>query len=64
MTNKSVVPLIETDVALIVTSPAALAVASPELLTAKTPPLDDIQELEEVRFCVLPSLYVPVALSC
>jgi hypothetical protein len=56
VTIRTTVPLIEPDVAVIVASPTEPAVARPEVLTPSTPELDDVHELEEVRFCVLPSV--------
>jgi hypothetical protein len=55
-------------VAEMVELPAAMPWASPlvgvELLTVASTVLEDVQVTELVRFCVLPSLYVPVATNC
>jgi hypothetical protein len=58
------VPLVVPKVIVIVAFPAATAVTSPVLLTAIALGLDEIHVPEAVRFCVLPSVYMPVALSC
>lgn len=56
---------ISPDVALIFVEPIATAVASPlepaALLIAATVGLDEIQVTNAVRFCVVPSEYVPMA---
>src|SRR5579875_1335069 len=44
--------------------PAATAVSMPVLLTVATAELDEDQVTELLRLRVLPSLYVPVAVSC
>ena len=44
--------------------PAATPVARPPLVIVATAPLLDVQLTELVRFCWLPSLYVPVAVNC
>jgi hypothetical protein len=38
--------------------------ASPALLTVAADVADEVQVTLAVRFCVLPSLYVPVAVNC
>jgi hypothetical protein len=63
VTTSIAVPLIDPEVAVIVALPVATAVASPALLTPMTFELDDTHVLDAVRFCVLPSVYVPVAVS-
>lgn len=56
------------DAALIVVVPAATDVASPyepaALLIVATPVLDELQVTVFVRFCVVLSEYVPVAVNC
>ncbi len=56
------------DAAVIVVEPGATDVASPwepaALLTAATAVLDELHATEVVRFCVVPSVYVPVAVNC
>jgi len=47
----------------IVVCPAAKAVARPELLTVATVVFDELHVTVVVRFCVEPSLYVPVAVN-
>jgi hypothetical protein len=56
-------PLIDPEVALMFALPTATAVARPALMVA-TAVLVEAQEAVLVRFCVLPSLYVPVAVNC
>ena len=60
MAEPETVPL----VAVMVVLPAAKAVARPELLTVATDVFDELHVTVVVRFCVLPSLYVPVAVNC
>ena len=63
-TVRVVLPVIPAVVALIVEVPCATAVASPPAVTDATPVLDETHVAEKVRFCVLPSEYVPVAVNC
>ena len=44
--------------------PAATAVARPALLIVAVAGVTDVHVAEFVRFCVLLSLYVPVAVNC
>ena len=44
--------------------PIAVAVASPAVLMVATVGVNEIQVTELVRFCVLVSLNVPVAVNC
>src|SRR5208283_3672424 len=44
--------------------PAATPVARPALLMVATEGADEVQVADEVRFCLLPSLKVPVAVNC
>jgi len=39
-------------------------VASPPLLTVAIVAADEVQVAEPVKFCVVPLLYVPVAVNC
>lgn len=63
-----IVTVIEFDVmpfwvALIVLVPAASPLANPPALMVVTAAFEEFQETEFVRFCVLPSLKVPVAVN-
>ena len=49
--------------ALMFADPTALPVASPAVLMLATAVFDELQVTELVRFCVLPSLNVPVAVN-
>ena len=51
-------------VALIALLPAATPVANPVALTVATEAFDEFHVAELLKFCVLPSLNVPVAVSC
>jgi hypothetical protein len=63
VTVSTVEPLIAPDVALIVEVPTPAPVASPAgLIVAVVVPDDHVTV--EVRFCVVPSLNVPVAMNC
>jgi len=68
VTLRSVEPVVEPEVAVMVVEPAAIPVASPllpaVLLIVATPVADELQVTDVVRFCVLPSLNVPVAVNC
>ena len=64
VTVRPVDPLIEPEVAEIVALPTPAPVANPVPLIVATAVLDEPQLTELVRFCVLPSLYVPVAVNC
>ena len=44
--------------------PTALATTEPEAFTLAIAGADEIHVAVCVRFCVLPSVYVPVAVSC
>jgi hypothetical protein len=63
VTVRLVEPLIDPKVALMFVLPAVTAVARPALMVA-TVVLVEVQDTVLVRFCVLPSLYVPVAVNC
>jgi hypothetical protein len=64
-TVKVVVPEIEPWVAVIVVLlPDCTPVASPDELMLATPGDEEVHETAPVKFCVLPSVYVPVAANC
>jgi hypothetical protein len=63
VTVRLTVPVIDAEVALIVVVPIALARAEPAALTVAAAGVDEIHVTDCVRFCVLPSVYVPVAVS-
>ena len=52
------------EVALMVVEPAPAEVARPALSMGATVVSEDVQVTDEVRSCVLPSEYVPVAVNC
>jgi hypothetical protein len=54
----------EPDAAVITVTPSPLLVANPVLLIDATLDCEDVHVAEDVRFCVLPSLKVPVATNC
>jgi len=60
--------LVMPSVAVTVTVPCTIPVASPcveaELLMDATEIDDEFQKAVAVRFCLLPSVYVPVAVNC
>jgi hypothetical protein len=68
VTASVAVPVMFPEVAVIVVEPAATEVASPlepaALLIAATPAVDELQVTAVVRFCVVPSENVPVAVNC
>jgi hypothetical protein len=57
-------PLIVPDLAVMVAVPAATPVANPAVLTVAIAVEDELQVAVLVRFCVVPLLYVPVAVNC
>jgi hypothetical protein len=57
-------PWIVPDMAVIVAVPFATLVANPPLLTVAIVVADEDQVTVLVRFCVVPLLYVPVAVNC
>ncbi len=61
---KAVEPWTVPDVAVMVVEPAAAVVASPALLIVATPFDDEVHVAVVVRFRVVPSLSVPVAVNC
>ena len=64
VTVKVVVPCTAPEVAVIVAVPAASALASPAVLMVAKFICWEPQVTLEVKFCVLPSLKVPVAMYC
>ena len=64
VTVRPVEPTIEPEVACIVVLPAATPVARPAAVIVATAVLVEVQATDPVRFCVLLSLYVPVAMNC
>jgi hypothetical protein len=64
VTVRVVVPVTPPSVALTVLPPSASAMARPVLVILATATLDDAQAADAVRFCVVPSEYVPVATNC
>lgn len=63
-TVKVTAPITGPAVAWIVVLPMLAPVASPAGVMLATMVLPELQETEFVRFCVLPSPYVPVAVNC
>ena len=63
MMVKVVEPVTPPVVAVMLTVPAASAVSMPVSLMLATVPSDELQDTL-ARFCVLPSLKVPVAVNC
>jgi hypothetical protein len=57
-------PLIVPEVAVMVVLPVATLVASPPLLTVAIEIAEEVQVEVEVSVCVVPLLYVPVAVNC
>jgi hypothetical protein len=64
VTVRVVEPVIDPDLALIEEVPAATVVASPAALMVATVVVAEVQVTLLVRFCVLLSLNVPVAVNC
>lgn len=54
----------EPDVAVMVVVPTPVPAAEPEVSIVATDVKDETQLTVPVRFCVLPSLKVPVAVNC
>jgi hypothetical protein len=57
-------PLIAPDAAVIVALPSPTPLARPEPFMLATVATEELQLTEPVRFCVLPSVKVPVAVNC
>ena len=64
VTVSAVEPCTEPEAAVIAVLPALIALSSPAALITATPIAEELQVTVPVRFCVLPSLYVPVAVNC
>src|ERR1700693_5028212 len=64
ITVRFAVPVTVPEVALIVAVPSTLASAAPPTLTGTVAGADEIHVADCVRFCVVPSVYVPVAVNC
>jgi hypothetical protein len=64
VTVSTVDPLTEPDVALMVLVPTPAPVANPVLVIVAVAVVPDDQVTDVVRFCVLLSLNVPVAVNC
>ena len=64
VTVRTVEPLIDEDVAVIVEVPTAAALASPAALIVAIVAVPELHVTVLVRFCVVPSLNVPVAANC
>jgi len=64
VTVRLAVPVTVPEVALIVAVPIILATAAPATLMLAVAGADEIQVAVCVRFCVLPSVNVPVAVNC
>jgi hypothetical protein len=57
-------PVTVPKLAVIVVVPDPVLVASPPLEIVATPSEEELQLTALVRFCELPSLYVPIATNC
>jgi hypothetical protein len=64
VTVRTVEPLMDDDVAVIVEVPTPTPLASPAALIVAVAVVPDDQVTVDVRFCVVPSLNVPVAVNC
>ena len=64
LTVRTVEPAIDPEVAEIVVLPVATEVASPVPLIVAAPEADEAHVTVLVRFCMVPSLNVPVAVNC
>ncbi len=64
VTVKVAEPLMLPEVAVMVAVPGATAVASPLSFTVATVAAEEVHLTVLLRFCVLPLLYVPVAVNC
>jgi hypothetical protein len=64
VTDRMLEPVIDPEVALIVVLPWFNAVARPFVLTLAMAGAEEVQDAEFDKSCVLPSLYVPVAVNC
>ena len=64
VTVRVALPEIEPVVARMVVDPVLTAVAKPAVLIAATVPAEELHVAVLLRFCVVPSLNVPVAVNC
>ena len=64
VTVRLVLPEMEPEVARMVVDPVPTAVARPAVLIVATVPAEELHVAVLVRFCVVPSLKVPVAVNC
>jgi hypothetical protein len=64
VTVRDALPLTPDDAALMFAEPTATLVAMPVLEMVATLVFDEVQVAELVKFLVLPSLYLPVAVNC
>jgi hypothetical protein len=64
VTVSVVLPEMEPEVARMVVDPVPTAVARPAVLIVATVPDEELHVAVLVRFCVVPSLKVPVAVNC
>jgi hypothetical protein len=64
VTVSKVEPLMDDDVAVIVAVPTPAPLASPAVLIVAVAVVPELQVTVLVRFCVVPSLNVPVAVNC
>ena len=64
VTDNAAEPLMVPDVAVIIAVPCTIVVANPPLPTVATDGAEDVHVDVLDRFCVVPLLYVPVAVNC
>jgi hypothetical protein len=64
VTVSVVLPLMLPELAWMVVEPVPAAVARPAVLTVATVTAEELHVAVLVRFCVVPSLKVPVAVNC
>src|SRR6202041_2628092 len=64
VTVRTVEPLMDDDVAVIVEVPTPAPLASPAVLIVAVAVVPELHVTVLVRFCVVPSLNVPVAVNC
>ena len=64
VTVSVVLPETEPEIARMVVDPVLTAVAKPAVLIAATVPAEELHVAVLVRFCVVPSVKVPVAVNC
>src|ERR1700733_10357251 len=64
VTVRVVEPLIAPDVAVMVEVPTAAALARPPVLIVAMVVVPEVQVTVDVKFCVVPSLNIPVAVNC